>query len=134
MFDIFFCAEYPIEDINFSTRVYHEGSEKWRPALADNIREQGLVNPLIILNHRGEGYTTKYLKTGNNRLWALKELGWTHVPCIVTGSCDHPCIKVTLKEAESYFKDGRLVCKNTSLGKSLVLRDVCKPEDRVYPT
>ena len=134
MFDIYYCQDYPIEDIQFSTKIVKEGIDEWRPALAQNIKEQGLVNPLILLNHRDPTrYKERWLKTGNNRLWALKHLGWTHVPVIITGKCDYPCKKVTLEEAATYFKDGELRYEIEAFGGVLLLRDVCKPEDYEYP-
>jgi len=135
MFEIHYCPDYPLEDIQFSTKVYHEGSEKFRPALAKNISEQGLVNPLIILNHRDPArYKERWLKTGNNRLWALKHLGWTHAPCLVTGHCDHPSKKVTFEEAQGYCKDGTLSYDIEPHGSELQMKDVCKPENYEYPS
>ena len=134
MFDIYYCPKYPIEDIQYSRNVWKEGMDEFRPALARNIAEQGLVNPLIILNHRDpERYKERWLKTGNNRFWALKHLGWTHVPAIVTGKCDHPCVKVTLEEAKQYCKDGDLVYVEEAHGGVLQMQNVCKPEDYEYP-
>ena len=134
MFDIYYCPEYPIEAINASDKIVKEGMDEYRPALAKNIAEQGLVNPLIILNHRDpERYKERWLKTGNNRLWALKHLGWTHVPVIITGKCDYPCTKVTLEEANEYCKDGDLVYLEEAHGGILQMQNVCKPEDYEYP-
>jgi len=133
MFDIHYCPEYPLEDIQFSKNVYKEGSEKFRPALAENISKQGLVNPLIVLNHDRGKYKKKWLKTGNNRYWALKHLGWTHAPCLVTGSCEYPSTKVSFEEAQSLFKDGTLVYLEEAHGAVLQLKDVCKPENYEYP-
>jgi len=133
MFKIYYCPEYPLEDIQFSEIVYKEGSEKFRPALAENISKQGLVNPLIVLNHREFPYKSRWLKTGNNRLWALKHLGWTHAPAVVTGSCEHPCKEVTFEEAQCLFKDGILSYDVEAHGGVLQMRDVCKPEDYEYP-
>lgn len=134
MFDIWYCLEYPLDEINFSTKVHKVGSDEWRPALAKNISEQGLVNPLIVLNHRDpQRYKERWLKTGNNRLWALKNLGWTHAPCLVTGICDHPAKKVNLQEANSYIKDGELECVVETHGAVLQLKNTCKPEDYEYP-
>ena len=133
MFAIYYCPEYPLEDIQFSTQVHKEGSEKFRPALAQNISEQGLVNPLIVLNHDRGKYKKKWLKTGNNRLWALKNLGWTHAPCLVTGACEYPCKQVTFEEAQGYCKDGTLSCDLEAHGEVLQMKDVCKPENYEYP-
>ena len=134
MFDIYYCPEYPLEDIQFSTKIVKEGSEKFRPALAENISKQGLVNPLIVLNHRDPTrYKERWLKTGNNRLWALKQLGWTHAPVLITGHCDYPCTQVTFEEAQEYIKDGELEMVEEAFGAVLQLRNVCKPENYEYP-
>ena len=133
MFDIYFCPDYPIEKINFSKLVKKEGMEKFRPALAKNISEQGLVNPLIILNHRKGTYQKRWLKTGNNRLWALKSLGWMHAPCVVTGSCEYESKRVTFEEAQDLFKDGTLSYDEEAHGGVLQMKEVCKPEDYEYP-
>lgn len=134
MFKIFYCPEYPLEDIQYSKNIRKDGMEKFRPALAQNIAEQGLVNPLIILNHRDPArYKERWLKTGNNRLWALQQLGWTHAPAIVTGKCDHPCTEITLEEANEYCKDGDLVYLEEAHGGVLQMQNVCKPENYEYP-
>ena len=134
MFDIHYCPEYPVEDIQASTMVYRDDHEKFRPALAENISKQGLVNPLIILNHRDPArYKERWLKTGNNRYWAIKNLGWTHVPCLVTGHCDHPSTKVTFDEAQELIKDGTLIYIVEAHGGILQLEGVCKPESYEYP-
>ncbi len=134
MFDIYYCPAYPLDAIYASDKIKKEGMEKFRPALAKNISEQGLVNPLIILNHRDPArYKERSLKTGNNRLWALKHLGWTHAPCVVTGECEFPSQKVTFEEAQGLFKDGILSYDVEAHGGVLQMKEVCKPEDYEYP-
>lgn len=130
MYDIWFCPEYPVGEINVSSTVPREGREEWRLALADNIRECGLVNPLIVLNHRGTKYAPQWLMTGTNRHWAITHLGWDTVPCIVTGECGYPSTKVALEDLQSYFPDGEVYLG--TLGPRL--RNVCKPEDYEYPS
>lgn len=134
MRDIFYCEKFPVGEINFSTKFYHEGSEEWRPALADNIREHGLVNPLYMVNDRGPHYAQLWLKTGNNRLWAIKSLGWSHVPVIITGSCPHPCKKITVKEANALLGDGYFVWEMRHWGMSLELKGMCLAADGEYPS
>lgn len=134
MFDIYYCPNYPLDEVNASTQIRKEGMDEYRPALAENISKQGLVNPLIILNHRDPvQYKERWLKTGNNRYWALLHLGWTHAPAFVTGRCEHPCIKVTLEEAQQYVGDGRLVYLDEAYGGVLQMQDVCRPELYEYP-
>lgn len=128
MYDIWYCPEYPVEAIKVSKLVPRQGREDWRLSLAKNISERGLVNPLIVLNHRGPSYKDHWLMTGTNRHWAVVYLGWKTVPCIVTGECEfEPKEKVT--DLQSYFKDGEVYLGTHGPR----LRGVCKPEDYVYP-
>jgi len=109
MYDIWYCSEYPVEAIQVSALVNREGRELWRPPLAENIRERGLVNPLIVINHRGPKYKDHWLMTGTNRLWAVTYLGWKTVPVIVTGECEfEPKVKVELEDLQLYFPDGEV--------------------------
>ena len=131
MYDIWFCPKYPVEAIRVSTKVPREGREDWRLALAENIQRCGLVNPLIVINHRGDKAEHHWLMTGTNRLWAVKHLGWTYAPVIVTGECEfEPKVKVELEDLQSYFKDGEVYIGTHGPR----LKGVCKPEDYVYPS
>lgn len=130
MYDIWFCPLYPMDAIKVSTKVDRDGREDWRLALAINIQECGLVNPLIVLNHRDSSLEDHWLMTGTNRHWAIEYLGWNHVPCIVTGECEFsPKVKVKPEDLQSYFKDGEVYIG--AWGPRL--RDVCKPEHYEYP-
>ena len=46
--------------------------------LVDDIRENGLTNPICV--EHGRRMT---VAIGNNRVWALKHLGYTHAPIIL---------------------------------------------------
>jgi hypothetical protein len=134
VFDIHYCPAYPLDAIQASDKIRKEGMEKFRPALAENISKQGLVNPLIILNHRDPAhYKERWLKTGNNRLWALRHLGWKSAPAVVTGKCEFPSNRISFKEAQDLFKDGSLSYDVEIHGGILQMRNVCKPEDYEYP-
>lgn len=130
MYDIWFCPEYPVEAIRVSDKVVREGRDDWRLALAENIQECGLANPLIVLNHRGKGFEHNWLMTGTNRHWAITHLGWDTVPAIVTGDCEfEPKEKVTWDTIQSYFKDGEVY--QGTYGPRL--RNVSLPENYEYP-
>lgn len=131
MYDIWYCPLYPVDAINVSNQVDRTGRDEWRAALAENIQQCGLVNPLIVLNHRGDKAKDHWLMTGTNRHWAVKHLGMTTVPAIVTGECEfEPKIKVELENLQSYFPDGEVYIGTHGPR----LRGVCKPEDYVYPS
>lgn len=131
MYDIWYCPEYPVDAIRVSTRVRREGRELWRPTLLESIRQRGLVNPLIVLNHRGDTAEHHWLMVGTNRHWAVVELGWKTVPVLVTGICEYdPKEQVTWDTIQSYIKDGRIV-KGTW---GPVMRDNSLPHKGQYPS
>ncbi len=106
-FEVWYVPEYPIEKIDHTKHPPGHRIDL-RVRLAENIRLQGLVNPLIVLNHPREKCPPNWLMVGTNRLWALKHLGWTHAPAIVTGPRPvYPAVPVTPAELPGYFKDGR---------------------------
>ena len=132
MYPIWYCEEYPVEAIRISKLVPREGREKWRLALAEDIRKHGLVNPLIILNHRGDKHPDghHWLMTGTNRHWAIQHLGWKTVPCIVTGDCEFsPKVVVYPDKLQEYFPDGEVYFGTHGPR----LRATCSPENYEYP-
>jgi len=87
---VYFVRRVPIDSIRGGKPVPSlMDPDIWYPPLVKNIREKGLVNPLFILNHRPrDSFNHQWILTGMNRLKALRELGWTEVPCIITGPID----------------------------------------------
>lgn len=130
MYDIWFCPHYPIEAINSSLKVDRSGRSKVWTALAEDIRERGLLNPIIILNHRPKKFKDHYVMQGLNRLEAIKYLGWSTAPCIVIGDCEFtPKVKVT--DIQDYIRDGTVVY-NSSHGPHI--DGTVPPETYTYPT
>jgi hypothetical protein len=110
MYDIWYCPEYPVSEIKVSAKVDRGDREHWRPALLESIRERGLVNPLIVLNHRGPKLEKNWLMVGTNRHWAVTTLGWETAPVIITGECPYePKVRVTWDTIQEYFPDGKVV-------------------------
>jgi ParB family chromosome partitioning protein len=62
--------------------------------LADSIREQGIVQPLVV-RQRGDGYE---LIVGERRLRAARKLGLTGVPCILAELEDRELLELALVE------------------------------------
>ena len=135
MFEIWYCPEYPVGAINYSNAVYRSDWDYYRPGLLEHMKEHGLINPLILLNHRDPNrYKERWLKVGNNRMWAIKELGWKKVPVIITGDCPHePKEKVDPDKLESYFRDGYPVIKEEGEG-SIEMAGHSLPEELEHPT
>jgi len=134
MYDLWFCQDYPIEKIVSSIKVDRSGREKIQARLAENIRENGLINPLIIMSHRPPKWKDHYCMQGLNRLNAVKLLGWSTVPCIITGPCNHePRVRVKPEDVQQYFFDGKTEFKKDSWNR-LHLIDVTLPDNYDYPT
>jgi len=133
MYDIWYCPNYPIEKIISSIKVDRSGRKEIQARLAENIRENGLINPLIVMNHRGPKFKDHYCMQGLNRLSAVKLLGWSTVPCIITGPCNHePRVRVEPEDVQQYFLDGR-ASFTTSCWDRLTLEDVTLPDNYEYP-
>lgn len=131
MYQLWYVKDFPVGAINYSKKVYRPDWDIWRPSLKENIEKNGLLNPLILWNHRNpKAYKKMWLKVGNNRLWAIKELGWVTVPCIIQGPCDYEP-KTFVFNPQVYFKDGTVSFDNYYEG--LELLDATKPEDFEYP-
>jgi len=136
MYDIWYCPNYPIESIKFSLKTNRTERNKLRAALAVDIRENGLLNPIIILNHRPRHrFIDHYVMQGLNRLDALKRLGWSTVPCIVTGECEFdPKVRVEPDQLQDYFFDGELIFKDSGSFQRPHLTNVTLPETYKYPS
>lgn len=120
---------FPVSEIGFDKTPRPE-REAWRLALAADIEAKGLVNPLIILNHPRPKCPMNWLMVGTNRLWAVRHLGWRHVPAVVTGSCPFPNVEVgSWAELEKLFKDGQPY--KSAYG--IALTGTTPPESRTYP-
>jgi hypothetical protein len=78
-----------------------------RPALLEDIRARGILNPIVILNHRDPTqWERNAVWVGNNRVWAAKQLGWTTIRALVTGECRAPATEVAWEDIQSYTGDG----------------------------
>ena len=127
---IWYCPEYP-------TPLLRTG--QFRPEftvpfqkLKKDIAERGLINPLIILNHRPTSdYKRDWVMTGRNRLYAIRALGWRTVPAIVTGmpSKGIDGVRVDPARLQDYFRDGEVYFGN----HGPTLRNVSRFEFGEYP-
>jgi hypothetical protein len=128
-FSVWYVPEYPLDRINHTPRDAQLRIEL-RVALAANIKKQGLINPLIVLNHPRPKCAPNWLMVGTNRFWAVKSLGWTHAPAIVTGpEPEYPSTPVTPAEVPSYFRDGRPYLS----AYGIALTGTVPPESFRYP-
>ena len=135
MYEIWYCPHYPIERITFSSKVDRTGREEQQAALAEDIRENGLVNPIVVLNHCPPKYQGYYCKQGLNRLAAVKLLGWSTIPVIFTGPCDHEeKVAVDPYRLQEYFLDGEIeIFGRTHASQGPKLQNTIPPETYTYP-
>jgi hypothetical protein len=128
-FRVFYCPELPLN------LVRHDQSPKgwkkaYRLALMDDIERRGLVNPLIVLNHPRPKCKSMWLMVGQNRLWALKRLGWQTAPAVVTGTCPEAAREITSwDELRALFKDGEPYLSPYGIA----IRNATRPECFEYP-
>lgn len=136
---IWFCRNVPIEMIDGHEGRGHsikDNKQPWFPALVESIRVSGLASPLLVINgidgsiHR---QTPMRVQCGQNRLLALKELGWKTVPCLITHNIPDGVEGKelhSLEEANSYLRDGRLAINL----QSVRVVQTKHPEYMKYPT
>lgn len=53
-------------------------AEEWDPLLA-SIKEKGLINPIMVEDDN----TSLKVAIGNNRVWAMKHFGATHIKAVI---------------------------------------------------
>lgn len=122
-YDLYFVPEFPLHLLR-NKGIDEIKTEKFRHGrllLLDDIRERGMLNPLIVWNHKCDSQShfktyplPWYLKLGLNRRWCLGELGYTHAPSIVTmnGGSTPPFPHERLtsgKQILQYWRDGEFV-------------------------
>lgn len=80
-------------------------------ALADSIRQFGLISPLLVRRCQ-DGYE---LIAGERRFRAMELLGWSHADAIVTSAFDRDCALIglieNLQREELHFLDEAEACR-----------------------
>jgi hypothetical protein len=128
-FRVFYVPELPLHLIR------HDQSAKgwrkaYREALMADIDRRGLINPLIVLNHPRPKCPNMWLMVGQNRLWAIRRLGWAAAPAVVTGACPVPAQEVgSWEELRALFKDGEPYLSPYGIA----IRNATRPECFEYP-
>ncbi|HDZ37777.1 MAG TPA: hypothetical protein ENH62_05770, partial [Marinobacter sp.] len=84
-YSVWYVPHYPIYAITHGKDQHDTAKQRIiRAALAVDIGLNGLLNPIIVWNHEPERFD-HYCHLGQNRLHALRILGWKTVPVIATG-------------------------------------------------
>lgn len=137
-FPVYFCRRVPVKDL--VAKVEFEVNEEWFKDLCDNISNEGLASPLLVLHYANEILLRPKpmtVKVGQNRIKALRKLGWKHAPCIIVCGKKVPPPEglelVPLKnlaEGQALLGDGILAYEKY---ESLRINSTLSPEQRSYP-
>lgn len=97
----------------------------WFDKLVADIAARGLASPLLVRDG--------VVRTGMNRLRALRQLGWSTAPVIRQGANPPGAAEalITLSDVQSRLGDGKATMYNDG---SLSVRFATKPETETYPT
>lgn len=147
-YPIYFVPKFPLEILRYRDLATIDPiGTNWRKALLADISARGLKCPLLVLNHqmmRNAGGSALFpdlaqvipkpyhLRVGRNRRWALRELGWTEAPVLVTGPIRPEWEGEQITSAErlqQVWPDGDLRVEKDMIyctGK-------CDPTEREYP-
>ena len=119
-YQFWYVPRYPLHCLNGKLDKDPAGTQPWIMGLLAAIRQDGyLKNPVIVWNHhplRGSKQPTWLLRAGSNRVWCAEQLGWTHVPAIVsTVPGEAPPAqnyRIEPDAVQSYFVDGGNIWAN----------------------
>lgn len=148
-YPLWFVPKFPLEILRYRDLASLDPlGTNWRKALLEDIRARGLKCPMLVLNHQmmrnGAGQAIfpdfaqvvpkpYHLRVGRNRRWALRELGWTEAPALVTGPLRPEMdgeLVTTAERLQQLWTDGDL-----RVEKDMVYcTGKCDPTEWVYPT
>ena len=129
-YPVWYVPHYPIDDILTGKQLDLPETRMIRASLAVDIGRNGLQNPIIVWNHEPERFAT-YVMQGQNRLEALKLLGWQTAPVIATGLCEvHQKSPVRPNDIQDYFPDGNITLRTDG---AIKLKDTHPPDGYTYP-
>lgn len=112
---IYYTPAFPLSKLNGKLDKDYQGAQKWIMGLLADIREAGCFrNPVIVWQHhktRGVKQPHWLLRAGSNRVWCAEQLGWTHVPAVVTTDTDPLDFladyeEIYPRDLPRYFPDG----------------------------
>lgn len=139
-FPVYFCRHVPIERLNLRRNVSETIKAPWFEALKEDIDKNGLASPLLVLHYANEPLIKPVpmsVKTGQNRLRALRQLGWKYVPCIIVGRAGDPPPEGleleplhTLAECQALLGDGIIAWQKY---ESLRINSALLPEQGKFP-
>lgn len=134
----YFVRHLPIDRLHYKTEHLVWEDTDWCVKLEDDIRENGLIAPLLVDN-TGRDLARREIPpfkvyVGHHRAQAMKRIGWTHVPCVVYGNPVDPSWESTkiktLVNAREYFPPH----ENVHLWHGrIMITGTLIPEEGIYP-
>lgn len=147
-YPIYYVPKFPLEILRYRDLASLDPlGANWRKALLEDIRARGLKCPFLVYNHQMMRNDAKqaifpdlaavipkayHLRVGRNRRWALRELGWTHAPAVVTGPVNPEWDAELLTTAERFqqvWTDGDIRVDK----EAVYCTGKCDPTERIYP-
>ncbi len=129
-YSVWYVPHYPLDAMLTGTGLDFPEQRMIRASLAVDIGRNGLLNPIILWNHEPERFAT-YVMQGQNRMEALKILGWQTAPVIATGECEvHQKSPVSPQDIQDYFPNGNITLRSDG---AIKLKDTHPPDSYTYP-
>ena len=131
---LWYCRNVPIEMLK-SSPTLGENKAPWFEKLVEDTKINGLASPLMVCNGHDGGIERQFpmrVTCGMNRLQALRKLGWTTVPCLVSHNIPEgvPGVELrTREEGQAYLRDGFLCI----IKSGVRVNQTVHPESEKYP-
>lgn len=100
--------------LHWTVLEFRRDGEEWFENLILNIRDNGMMNPLVVHNHctQDQWDSPMMVVHGGNRYRAIRRLGWRHAPCLIVGELPNQYSRTaialpTLAEIQPYIMDGK---------------------------
>jgi len=126
-----FVEHFPVALIQGHSDVDTRHNAPWFDKFQSDIEKNGLASPLLV-NNRQDRNPAFYIAAGNNRLQAVRRLGWTTVPIVVFGK--HPGVEAvelpTYEDVQAMMGDGIVGIK---MDGGLKLNNALLPNQGKFP-
>lgn len=120
-YDLWYVQAFPLAEMG-GRLDKDESNYHWLLGLKADIQAEGRFrNPVIVWNHHEHRLTGKQpawmLRAGSNRVWCAEQLGWTHVPAVVSTVKGEvpPAVsfhRISPLTVQDYFPDGGRIWAN----------------------
>ena len=133
-FDVWFFRKIPVEHLYLKHGMVERVKAPWVQTLKADIEKRGLGGPLLAVKKSPEHRIE--VRTGQNRLRILRELGWKNAPVVLCGTYPEEAASEgvplkSLHDVQQYFIDG--VVGKAPIHGFLKITGCMLPEHEKYP-